>query len=193
MPSANRVIRVARMSAFLVALAAPAAAQTAPTGAATSAVRVSPGSPAFAELVNGTTVRVTTADGARRQGRVTSLTTTGMSVDNRPVLFSEITRVDKVSHRVRNLALLGLGFGLAIGTGVYASTDCEAPVDQGCGQIFGYAAIGLVAGGVGGAIVNQTLRGHDAIYVASRPKTTMAFSPMVSSTRKGIAFRMTWR
>jgi hypothetical protein len=193
MPSANRLIRVAQIAVALVALASTASAQTAAPGTATAESPVLPGTPAFAQLVNGQTVRVTTVDGAERQGRVTSLTSTGMSVDGRPVLFSQITRVGKVSHRVRTLALVGLGVGLGIGAGVYSSTDCEAPVDQGCGQIFGYAAMGVVAGAVGGAIMNHTLRDHDAIYIAAKPKTTVAFAPIVSATRKGVAFTMTWR
>lgn len=190
---ANRLCRVGRISAVVVALASPAVAQTPAATPTTQAPTVLLGTPAFAQLVNGTTVHVTTADGAQRQGRVTSLTATGMSVDNRPVLFSQITRVDKVSHRVRNFTLAGLATGVLIGSAAYASTDCEAPVDQGCGQIFGYAAIGTVAGVAVGAILNHTLRDRDVIYDGKRRTTTVGFAPIVSPTRKGVAFSMTWR
>lgn len=48
--------------------------------------------------------------------------------------------------------------------------------------------------GVGiGAINNSASKSGDLLYDARRNPKTLAFAPILSPTRKGVAFTLTWR
>ena len=184
--------------AIVVITSSVVAAQSpvpAPPSGATTPTRLV-WTPEFARQVAGRKLTITRSDGEQFEGVVT-VSPTGLSAGGQPtaagVPFDQVVKVETVSHRIRNYTLTGLGIGAVVGTGVYASSDCEAPVDGGCGQIFGFSLLGTAAGVAIGAILNHTHRDRDVIFDANRRTTTMAFAPILSPTRKGMAFSMTWR
>jgi hypothetical protein len=182
---------------FTVLASSVAAAQTpaAPSGSTTSSA--SAGVPWFASAIQGKTVWIT-ADGARVRGSVTSLSTTGLTLveDGAPtaIPYDKIVRVEKASHRLRNGAWIGFASGAALGmlAGVrVCDGDCagwEYLVFSGY-----YGGLGAAAGVGIGAIANAGKKGGDVIYDARRRTTTMSLAPILSPTRKGMAFSMTWR
>jgi hypothetical protein len=183
--------RVTSLSiAILFMISSLAAAQTpAPlVGAAPAAV----GAPAFAGLVLGRNVRVSKQDGTSETGVVKSVSTAGLVMDDSTTVpFGEITRVTKVTHRIRN----GILIGLASGVGPLLIADLAAGDESClCPEIYlPVAALGAgIGAGIGGLVHAINHRG-DVIYDARRPTTTMTFVPILSPTRKGIAFSMTWR
>ena len=193
--------RSAAISAVLLFLASsPASAQTAPPAAApapTAAQSAFLGA-TFAQAVHGREVWITTSDGSRLKARVvavapTGLTVTGTSGQGRTLRFEEIARLQKVSHRLRTHTIVGLSVGTGIG--LLGAIACEGEGDGGCGAavLLSYAGIGLGIGALNGAIRNAVNRDNDLIYDAGLRTTTLAIAPMLSPTRKGVAFTMTWR
>ena len=192
-------VRPAALSVAVTLFAASiAVAQTReptyPTGAATQAAVG--GVPTFASQLQGKNVWIT-ADGARVRGRVTSLSPTGLVLveDGAPttIPYAKIVRVEKSSHRLRNGTLIGLVAGAAVGLGAVAGCgweDCEEGII--ILPAF-FTGIGAAAGVGFGAIVNAAQKSGDVLYDARRRTTTMALSPILSPTRKGLAFSMTWR
>jgi hypothetical protein len=154
------------------------------------------GVPWFARGLVGRNVWIS-ADGTRIRGQVTSVGPTGLVLLEdgvaTTIVFKEIVRVEKSSHRLRNGALVGmsvgagLGFLGAVGGGM---TDGEptcailAPI---------WAGIGAGAGVGIGAIVHAAKKNSDVLYDARRSTRTMSLAPILSPTGKGIAFSMTWR
>jgi hypothetical protein len=151
----------------------------------------------FARQLAGKNVWIT-ADGARVRGMVTSLSATGLVLveDGAPttIPYTKIVRVEKSSHRLRNGAWIGFaaGAGLAIPLGIAACDgDCagwEFLLFSGY-----YGGLGAAAGVGIGAIVNASKKSGDVIYDARRSTTTVSLAPILSPTRKGLAFSMTWR
>jgi hypothetical protein len=187
---AGSVVRVGKLLAIAVMIASPAAAQAQSGSAAAGTPAMVPGTPAFAQLVEGKTVRVTTADGHQQRGKAGSLSQTGMVVGATPVSFAQITRVDKVSHRVRNYGLLGLAAGVSAGLAFQFNSECDG--DAECGPVVSaFGAIGAGTGFALGAILNHT--GRDVIYIAGKRTATLAAAPIVTPTRKGLALSVTWR
>lgn len=95
--------------AITVLASSMAAAQTPvvspPTGETAQTMQL--GTPAFARLVQGTEVRITTADGTRLKAVVVAFSPTGMTLADKQrqrtsVPFDQIVKVKKVTHRVRN-------------------------------------------------------------------------------------------
>ena len=174
---------------------APASGSTPPTGVSTQAA--APGTPAFARLVEGKEIIVTVADGREYEG-VFTISGSALTSRNQKGLttlaFDQIVRVKKASYRVRNHSLIGLVTGASVGSIVFLSA-CD-----GCGGgpywlIFAGYGGGIGAGigaGVGG-ILNAINRHNDVIYDSNRRTTTMTLAPILSPTRKGIVFSMSWR
>src|SRR5262245_19556706 len=111
--------------------ALPAATALAQTPAQTLA-----GMPSFASAIDGKNVRIT-ADGVRREGRVTSLSRESLTlVENgvpMTIPFQQIARVERSTHYLRNGTLIGLAAGASLGVmlGVGMCEDCagwEYPV-----------------------------------------------------------------
>ena len=170
-----------RRSSWQVA-SSPASAQSAFLGAT------------FAQAVHGREVWITTSDGSRLKARVvavapTGLRVTGTSGQGRALRFEEIARLQEVSHRLRTHMIVGLSVGTGIG--LLGATACEG----GCGAavLATYAGVGLGIGALNGAIGNAANRDNDLIYDAGLRTTTLAIAPVLSPTRKGVAFTMTWR
>ena len=189
------------MSAVLIALAAPAAVAQVP-------VPVAPATPtqsaflgtAFSTVVSGREVWITTTSGSRLKVRVGSVGQTGLSVtgtsgQGQTVRFDEITRIQKVSHRLRTGTIVGLAVGAGLGLLGTAACTIDTYGDPGCFTSFllTYAGIGAGIGALGGAIRNHTNRDDDTVYVAGVRTTTVTFAPIVSRTRKGAALSITWR
>jgi len=196
------------MSATLIALAAPVASAQEPVAAAPAATLAAADqsvsshtaffSTAFATALNGRQeVWITLSDGSQMKGRVTAvaptgLTVTGISGQGQTVPFGDITKIQKVSTRLRKNTLVGLGVGL--GLGAYgalfcgqARSGCQAPL------IATYASVGAGIGALTGAIKNALHRDEDIVYDAARRTKTVALTPIVSRTRKGAAMSITWR
>lgn len=184
--------RVAVISAVIVVLASPAAAQATASSPSAPAIAVLPTTPAFAQRVDGKTVRITTTDGVRRKVRVLSHTSTEMVVgDGAPVPSERIAMVEKVSHRVRNSTLIGLAIGVATGAAFTIACGDSGECDPGP-----VLALGGIGAGIGAAVggVRYLFRGdRDVIHDARKRTPTMSFAPILSPTRKGVAFSMTWR
>lgn len=120
------------------------------------------------------------------------LTVTATNGQGQTIRFEEISRVQKVSHRLRNHMIAGSIIGS--GLGLLGAAFCEA--DAGCfGTVFGiYAGIGVGIGALNGYIRNQVNRDDDLIYEARvRSTTTVSFAPIVSRTRKGVSLTLSWR
>jgi hypothetical protein len=183
------------MSAALIALAAPAAsAQVAIPAVANPAQSVFLGT-AFATAVNGKELWITTASGSRTKARVTAvaatgLTVTGTAVQGQTIAFGDITKIQKVKHRVRTGTVAGLVVGAGLGAIGLAACDGGS-----CATAFllTYAGIGAGIGALAGAIRNNANRSDDIVFEAGPRTTTVAFAPILSRTRKGAALSITWR
>jgi len=140
-------------------------------------------------------VRVT-ADGVQHRGVVASLSTAGLVLEDggpATIPFSKIGRVEKVTHRVRNGTLIGLASGA--GFGIWGALMCEDDAAPGCAvQLVALlSGIGAGAGAGVGALIHAATKGGDVLYEAPGPAPTVSFAPILSRTRKGVAFVVAWR
>ena len=191
---------VAVLSLGLTVLASPiASAQTAAPDTATGAASrsASVGIPAFARQALGKNVWIT-ADGARLRGQVTSLSDAGLVVDEdgapTTIAYDTIVRIEKSSHRLRNGTLIGMAAGAGFAFTVLA-TACDGACSTGewIGLPAYWAGLGAAAGVGIGALVHAVKKGGDVIYDTRRTTTTISLAPILSPTRKGAAFSMSWR
>jgi hypothetical protein len=152
-----------------------------------------PGSMLFAQRITGRRLSVTTKSGSRLEG-VFQLTQQGMVTGGGAVVpFDQVAKVERVTHRIAK----GLAIGLLPGVGVgllAVGLSCE---DECALAAFLFPmAIGAGAGAGIGAVQDATHRNADVIFDAKRHNpstTTMSIAPILSKTRKGVAFSMTWR
>jgi len=175
--------RLAVVSVTLVTLASVNMAAQEPPRPAPDPAR--PGTPEFARIVAGRTVTVTTVDGKQYKG---SFTPSGLFADpHTRVPSSDIVRVERVTHSVGKGLVIGLIPGVALGFLTYfvsCEDECSAA---------GFLAPTLVGAGLGAAI-GAAHRKSDVLYDAKRPTTrTMSIAPILSKTRKGAMFSMSWR
>ena len=186
--------------AILALVAAPAWAQITALG-----------TDAFAHKVKGKEVWITTSDGQRHRGVIKDFSPTAIVMSAAPVYtwnpnhvlvttradgpefaFDHVVRIDEVSHRLRN----GIVTGAIIGTALWL----PAAVLYGCGEGDGVVCAGWFAADVGagvavGAAIGKLMNrnpNRDLLYDSGR-RTTVAVAPILSPTRKGVAFSMTWR
>jgi hypothetical protein len=148
---------------------------------------------AFAERVEGKDVWITTADGAKRRGEIAVVNGNGLILtgpQHASLPFDQIGRIVEVSHRIRNGMVNGVAAGMSIGLlNCVANTSYE---DSDCGASFwGLSGVGLGAGALVGVLMNQN-KDRDLLYDSRRKTTTLSFAPILSPTRKGMAFTMTW-
>ncbi len=150
---------------------------------------------AFARLIEGKQVIVTTVDGLQYVGILTvsgnALVASGSKL-NTTIPFDQVARVQKDSFRIRHDWMIGLGVGAAVGVAVRVA-EGEGGVVGILLLIGNYGGIGAAIGAGVGGILNKIHSGDDVIYDSRRRTTTMALAPIVSPTRKGVAFTMTWR
>lgn len=193
--------RLATILAAVVALSAPAASAQSQTGTPSD-----PGNPqtaflsssVFARLALGRNVRVTNIDGSSQKGEVTRLSQTEFIVGGARVPYSQVAKVERVSHRILTGTLVGAGIGGGFAGLMYGL--CVAADDEYCGtnteffvSLLYTAGIGGGVGAAIGALRNLSKKDADVLYDASRGARTVALIPIVSPTRKGVAFLMTWR
>lgn len=188
-------------TAAIVLTSSIAAAQTPPAAAPETGLL---GTAAFARLVgsNGKEVWITTVDGARRKSRIVSLDSSTMTVENntvRKLTVDQIVKVENVSHRDRNRLMRGAAIGFGSGFGPISVLLLSCWGDE-CGETLAPAfAFGGIGAGIGvgiAALMNLHGRSDDVIYDATRAArrtTTISLAPILSPTRKGVAFSMTWR
>ena len=122
----------------------------------------------------------------------TGLTVTDPTGQNQTIRFEDISRMEKVTHRIRTHSLIGLGIGA--GFGLLGAAFCDG--EEGCFAtgFAVYAGIGTAIGAVNGAIKNSLNKDDDLIYEAGvRTTTTLTFAPILSRTKKGVAFTVSWR
>jgi hypothetical protein len=197
--------RAAALSVAITVLASSiAAAQTpvgsVPTGGVTQSTPV--GVPDVLARMEGKNVWIT-AEGVRRRGVVTSLSTTDMVLMEDGVAttipFGQIVRIEKATHRLRKGTLIGLVSGVGAGAVLLAVLGCAddgfvgcSPADYVSGSLFS-GGIGAGAGLGSGALANWAKRNSDVLYDARRRTTTIALVPILSPTRQGMAFSMAWR
>jgi hypothetical protein len=155
--------------------------------------------PSFAQAIKGQDVWIS-ADGTRVRGRVTSIGATSLVLVEdglaTTISYKSIVRVEKSTHRLRKGTLIGLvsgaGLGLVVGA-AYCGGDewCDSWTVAGLTGY--YAGLGAAAGVGIGAIVHAAKKSGDVLYDVRRSTTTMSFAPILSPTKKGMAFSMTWR
>jgi len=152
------------------------------------------GTAAFAGEVEGKDVWITTVDGTKRRGEIAVVTANHVVLTGRQhasLPADQIATIVEVSHRIRNGMVNGLAGGMSVGLLNYFATSCYE--DSDCGAAFwGYTGLGVGAGALIGALMN-TNKDRDLLYDTGRKTTTLSFAPILSPTRKGMAFTMTWR
>jgi len=162
-----------------------------------------PGTPQFAQHIAGLDINVFTLDGQKHSGVFTINGESLVSADQTKVIaFDQIRRVEKNSYRMRLHSLIGLGVGAGIGFASMAG--CEDFTGQAgqrgtsCGTAFvlttAVAGTGAALGSAVGGILNHHYEPSDLIF--ERPggsRRTIAFMPMLSPIKKGIAFTLRWR
>ena len=195
--------QLAIASAVLAAFAAsPAAAQVPAPAAApplTAAQTAFLGA-SFAQVAQGREVWITTTSGPRLKAKVIGTVATGLNVSDKhgqkqTIRFEEINMVQKATHRVRTHTFIGLGVGGGLGLLGLAFCAGEGDEDGVCASfVLTYALIGTGIGALNGAIQNNLNRDDDLIYKAgARTTITKAIAPILTRTRKGVAFTMSWR
>ena len=77
---------------------------------------------------------------------------------------------------------------------------CVAADDEYCGtsdemvlQTLMVAGVSAAIGAGIGALNHLSHKSEDVLYFAARDRKTMSLAPIVSPTRKGVAFSMSWR
>ena len=152
--------------------------------------------PKFASLINGKSIVVITKDGRDYEGFFTVSGTSlvmARELSTTVVPFSQISRVQKSTYRIRQHSLIGLGVGALIGT-LIGTTAC----DGFCGEAAGPLMVlgGGIGAGIGagvGVSMNKSHFWRDMLYDAGTQPRTIAVAPIVSSTRKGVNIVLTWR
>jgi hypothetical protein len=204
--------RIAALSVVITLFAATLAAAQSSNAALTQApVSPSPslapqapflGTPAFAHQVEGKQAWLTTVDGTRIHGRIVDQSATGLTVDSSTpwnvtarttVPFAQIEKIEVVreNHSVRNGILIGIaGFG---GAAILQGLAFGCGDESDCQYVMAVSVITGAAAGVAGGFMTRGNRNPQLIYEAKRRTSTMALMPILSRTRKGVAFSMTWR
>ena len=130
------------------------------------------------------TVRLT--DGLRRDGILISLAAGEVVIaeEGRPQTFplSQVSRVERKTHNVRNGVLWGLVVGFA---GGYLGS-CGSGDEEDCWPEAGalFAGIGAGTGALIGAGVNRASAGSRVLYPA--PSSSISIAPRVSSSGAGV-------
>jgi hypothetical protein len=153
----------------------------------------------FAREVQGRTLIVTTIDGQEHRGVFkvdpSALVAAG-STPGVQLPFDHIARIEVMKpnrHPVILGTVAGLGIGIWIAVDWYDHSSCDAVVDQGCGTGVGYAVLSTAAGIAGGAVLKHVLGKPTVIFDASGQSKTVALAPILTPTRRGVVFSLTWR
>lgn len=179
----NCAFAIALLSAAMFVLPRVAAAQTPQV---TDAVLVTSS--------EGKEVRVIGKTGVRREGKLVSLSNSEVSLRQNGlalvVPLSDVQRIERVRHPVRNFALAGAAAGFAVGLAL-CSGSCEGgegllPHELG---LF-VAGLGAGAGVVIGAGVNAS--DSDVLYSAHTGTVAVAVSPMVGPHHAEIGISVRW-
>ena len=147
--------------------------------------------------VTSQTVRVREQGGRVQQGVLVSLTASEVVIERRgervTLPLSGVRRVEKVTHRVRNITIASAILGYV--GGYFAS--CGGGDEEDCWPEIGLMVAGMSAGTgaiVGWAINRGAARsGRDVLYTApSRTPIAMTVAPVLSPTRAGVGMTVRW-
>lgn len=175
------VISAALTAWLVVAVAAPALAQSAP-----------PSLEQAAERVLGKQIRVTTTDGSHTSGKAVSRTATLLEVastaGSHQVKLADI-RLLEMRKPTRKAtiwgAAIGAGGGVALGTFSAVTSDGT----QGVGTVVGTGAALGTAGGVLGYLLSS---GWTTVHAAPAGTPAASVSPQAGPGRLAIRFAIRW-
>jgi hypothetical protein len=147
----------------------------------------------------GKDVTVTTKDGTKHKGKLKTLSTTEVVIDQAKTDFklpvSSVRQVQRNSHAIKKGALWGLGVGLGVGvTGMLlvGATDGngDQSVDEAMLLIVTSAGIGTGAGaGLGAAFRGSN--GSRLVY-QTPTKTMISLAPTLGKGKLGVAGTIRW-
>ena len=183
------MIRIASMSGSVVVLAVTVASLISATARAQSA----PGADLQRSALqiasaHGKEVRVTSMNGAKRTGRLVSLSTSEVvfSEDGQDVSMAlgEVRKVETVHHMARNAAIAGAVGGFIVG--------CNGCGDDSSVAVTGaaYGAIGAGAGAIVGALISRGLAAKHVVYEASTPSVHIV--PTITPKRSEVSLAVRW-
>jgi hypothetical protein len=143
----------------------------------------------------GKTVRVTEADGTKRTGRLTSLTASGVVLQDKgqdvTVPLTRVRKVEKVAHGVRWGVIGGAAAGAVYGYGVTEEDGSGSSREVIGGAILG--GIGAAAGAGVGLLINRARRGGNLVYESGGGIRIVNLVPFLSpSGRVGFSLVARW-
>lgn len=158
-----------------------------------------------ARVKNGQKVSVTTDSGSELNGRISDVSSDGLSIqadgERTSVPFARIIRIDRPRDTLSNGALIGLGAG-ALFAVVSMAGEAASCDPQEIGGFFGcsnpgaggYAAGALIGGGLGAALgvgIDALIRRDREIYRrGNTPRVTVA--PVISPRLGGAVLSVSW-
>jgi hypothetical protein len=150
-------------------------------------VRLAVGAPATQEAPpRGPTVRVSLVSDVRHTGELVSLTSSEVVVreEGQPQTFplTQVSRVERTTHNVRNGVLWGLIAGFA---GGYLGS-CGGGDEEDCWPEVGavFAGIGAGTGALIGAGINRATAESRVLY--STPAPSISVAPRLTTSRAGV-------
>jgi hypothetical protein len=149
-------------------------------------------------------VSITDDQGREVNGRITTIAADALTVtpDRAPrvvVPYAQIVRIDRPHDTLANGALIGFGFGAALGFAGMAAEDhrsCNPAAFLDCSNPTGagYIASTLVVGALGSAVgvgVDALIRRDRGIYRRGE-KAQVGLSAVLARGRRGAVLSMSW-
>jgi hypothetical protein len=149
-------------------------------------------------------VSITDDQGREVNGRITTIAADALTItpDRAPrvvVPYGQIVRIDRPHDTLANGALIGLGFGAALGFAGMAADDhksCDPGAFLDCSDTtgVGYIAGTLFVGALGSAVgvgVDVLIRRDRGIYRRGE-RAELVVSPVLARGRRGAVFSMSW-
>jgi len=144
----------------------------------------------------GKDVHVVAWDSSRQTGTLVNMTDSAVTIrtwqGDRTVPLSEVRGIRRVSHAIRDGALIGLGGGGVFGLVACLGGGCEGDDGVYVGEsLLLFGGLGAGIGAVTGAIVNLTQASSRVIWLSPKP-SGLALSPVVGPKTAGVAGRISW-
>jgi hypothetical protein len=145
----------------------------------------------------GDDVEVTEYDGKNNKGRITDLTSTSLSLDNKGIHtnLTEMTVQEVRKHiddSLWNVVLVGIGSGAAAGAviGTVWCSDCQEPWLATLGGL----VVGAPIGAGTGALIDLFIRRFDRVYMGPAKLSDRRFHvlPILSKTRRGVEIALSF-
>lgn len=151
----------------------------------------------------GQKVSITDTQGQEFNGKIGSMTPEGLSIlggrSRADIPYSQIVRIDRPHDGLANGALIGFGIGAGFGFLALAAEDaraCDPGVWFDCSDpnAGGYAAVTLIAGGLGAALgvgIDALIRRDRGIYRRGAG-TRMTLAPALTRGVRGAVVGVSW-